>query len=548
MTESKNKKKKQRTDDREQKQMEKEKYWLRKVAKYDYIILYGAGLVGGLTAKRLLANGLEHKIVGYAVSKRDKESPSGEKVNELYVYEIQELKRYAKEALVIVATMPVLHDVITRTLRENGFEQYSLVTTKLYDSFCRNYIADFRRTKTVSFPENVKKRILFLASDNNRTSGAFLCMAELCEMIEEQRKRKQTGKVEDDFAVLVVLPEYGTGEELLIQKGIPYTYIPSKDWGYEIARDQDGIAKLKFAVGQLSNYKAKRELERLIREQSVNLVHCNTTYTYVGALAAKACGIPVVWHLRENMEHQGYRFFTRKWALRLIQQAEQIIAVSEYIRYLLPIRGPEQIRVVYDAVELGTLPVRERVILGMDTVHMLIVGAITPYKGQEELIEACYLLSKKKEITFHLQIVGTGEAAYVEQLREKTRQYHLERQVEFYGASREVGKLYEKADIVFMCSKAEPYGRVTVEAMMTGCLVIGARSGATTELIRAGETGFLYEPGNAGALADCIQKAVSCPEQSRILAKKGQAFARRTFTKERNLCQILEVYREVLRK
>ena len=115
MTESKNKKKKQRTDDREQKQMEKEKYWLRKVAKYDYIILYGAGLVGGLTAKRLLANGLEHKIVGYAVSKRDKESPSGEKVNELYVYEIQELKRYAKEALVIVATMPVLHVGKNRT-------------------------------------------------------------------------------------------------------------------------------------------------------------------------------------------------------------------------------------------------------------------------------------------------------------------------------------------------------------------------------------------------------------------------------------------------
>ena len=370
MTESKNKKKKQRTDDREQKQMEKEKYWIRKVAKYDYIILYGAGLVGGLTAKRLLANGLEHKIVGYAVSKRDQESPSGEKVNELYVYEIQELKRYAKEALVIVATMPVLHDVITRTLQEHGFEQYTLVTTKLYDSFCWNYIVDFRRTKTVSFPGNAQKRILFLASDNNRTSGAFLCMAELCEMIEEQRKRKQTGRAEEDFAALVVLPEYGTGEELLIQKEIPYTYIPSRDWGYEIAKDHDWIATMKFAVGQLSNYKAKRELMRLIREQSVSLVHCNTTYTYVGALAAKACGVPVVWHLRENMEHQGRRFFVRRWALRLLQQAEQIIAVSEYIRYLLPICCPEQIRVVYDAVDLGIASVRKRVILEIGRAHV----------------------------------------------------------------------------------------------------------------------------------------------------------------------------------
>ena len=37
------------------------------------------------------------------------------------------------------------------------------------------------------------------------------------------------------------------------------------------------------------------------------------------------------------------------------------------------------------------------------------------------------------------------------------------------------------------------YGRVTVEAMMNDCVVIGRNSGGTSELIEHEETGFLFD-------------------------------------------------------
>lgn len=57
------------------------------------------------------------------------------------------------------------------------------------------------------------------------------------------------------------------------------------------------------------------------------------------------------------------------------------------------------------------------------------------------------------------------------------------------------------ADVVLICSHWEPFGRVTVEAMLAGKPVI-AISGATVELIHDGVTGLLYDPGNYSVLAN----------------------------------------------
>ena len=151
-----------------------EKQFIKKLMKYEHIIIYGAGLVGGLMAKRLLLfQQLSNKIVGFAVSKK---TGCDSKINGLYIYDIKDLKQYKESAVVMIATMPVLHDEIRETLENDGFKYIGVVTKKLYESFCRNYISDFQKKYPVAFPENAKKRILFMASDNNKTSGAFLCM------------------------------------------------------------------------------------------------------------------------------------------------------------------------------------------------------------------------------------------------------------------------------------------------------------------------------------------------------------------------------------
>ncbi len=512
-----------------------EEQLLRQIKKHGHFIIYGAGMVGELTCNRLIAHGLNERITGFAVSSRQKDSAIDEKLCGFPVYDIHDLEIQKKGAAVIVATLPNLHEEIGKTLQELQFADILFVSQKLYQVFARNHIVDFKKQYPLKFAENAKYRILFIASDNNNISGAFRCMVELCDMLLRR-----------GIAAAVVLPHYGSGARLLSQKNIPYTYVMSQDWGYETSKENKPLEKLRFLAGLPQNRKAKKELISIIKRYSVDLIHCNTTYTYIGALAARCCGIPVVWHLREHMEAQGFRIFHPRQGWSLIRQADHVITVSEYIRSIVPLEGKESVSVVYDTVEMKEQPCMERKILQYKTVQMLIVGVIIQHKRQKELIDACAILKQRNFHDFHLTIVGRGTEKYVNELKRMISEYGLDGFISFYGVSDQVSELYAQSDIAFMCSAAEPYGRVTIEAQMSGCLVIGSDSGATPELILDGKTGYLYEAGSPEALADKIMEAVRHPDDSRKIARAGQEYAHKTYTKERNVREIMDIYDEVL--
>jgi len=92
---------------------------------------------------------------------------------------------------------------------------------------------------------------------------------------------------------------------------------------------------------------------------------------------------------------------------------------------------------------------------------------------------------------------------------------------------------YSWADLVVVCSRDEAFGRVTVEAMKAGKPVIGARSGGTAELIREGENGLLYTPGEVAELAGAIRRVAHDRILAGRLAECGRGWASETFTSDR---------------
>lgn len=512
---------------------DREKQLMNQVREYGHVIIYGAGMVGELVLRCLSIYGLKKHVLGAAVSRRDKSERGS-----LYgvpIYGIEEFEAQKDDILVIVATLPDLHEAMGRRAAELKFRHVIFIAEGLYRKLCKRLIRNYKQNVPLAFPSDVRTRILFMASDNNRVSGAFLCMAELCEQLREQ-----------GIGAGVVLPHYGTGTSLLEEKDIPYTYIESRDWAYKVEDTKTLWQKAGFIAGILSNQKAKRELVSLIREQHVDLVHCNTTYTYIGAVAARHCKIPFVWHLRENLEHQGYRIFRQKSAWNLMQQAGKIVTVSEYIKNLVPFEKKGIAEVLYDAVDQDQTEGCRHEILQGRTVQMIQVGVLIEYKGQKELIEACNLLKRSGTVNFHLLVVGKGLPDYVEEIHELVKKYDLEDNISFYGASNSVASLYAQSDISFMCSKREAYGRVTIESQLSGCLVIGVDSGATPELIEDGKTGYLYKAGDVQNLAEKILVAVSDVERSRKIARNGWIYAENTYTKEKAISRMIGIYEEVL--
>ena len=85
-----------------------------------------------------------------------------------------------------------------------------------------------------------------------------------------------------------------------------------------------------------------------------------------------------------------------------------------------------------------------------------------------------------------------------------------------------------------------------LEAMACGLPIISTRVGAIPEVITDGVEGFLIEPGDIEALADCI---VRLGKDSQLRQRMGDA-ARKTVQQQYSLNamveRLMDIYREVL--
>ncbi len=97
---------------------------------------------------------------------------------------------------------------------------------------------------------------------------------------------------------------------------------------------------------------------------------------------------------------------------------------------------------------------------------------------------------------------------------------------------RRLSNLFERATAFVMPSVYEPFGVAIIEAMAHRLPCIGTATGAIPELIEAGTTGFLIEPGDEDALLDRLRLLAADPALGRRLGEAGFRRYERRFTWE----------------
>ena len=378
-------------------------------------------------------------------------------------------------------------------------------------------------------------KILFIASDNDIGSGAFRSMAKLVELL----------KKDYNVEILVVLPYQGSGKKILDTYGIDSIYIESYDWivSSSIIRPKQIV---KIIKGVILNPKAIKQIQNIIRNERIDLVHINTTYSYVGAKAALNERIPIVWHLREALEEdQRVRIFNKRYGYYLIKKANKIIAISDFVfEKYINIFGKKLIK-VYNGID-EKMYFCKREILCNDVVELLFVGYVCKTKGADQVIKACQRVVKAGYTNIHLNIVGNKEHKFGKNLEDYVNRNGLKNFISFRGVQEELQNYYKKADIMIMASTAEAFGRTTVEAMMAGCLVIGSNSGATPNILGNGIYGVMYHGGDDIELSQKIIKVINNREAYKKIANKGQERAIYDFKAESNAKHIYEEYKKIL--
>jgi glycosyltransferase involved in cell wall biosynthesis len=295
----------------------------------------------------------------------------------------------------------------------------------------------------------------------------------------------------------------------------------------------------------------------MLRRWRCDVVVTNTIAVSSGALAAWLARKPHVWHLHESPFREPRMTFDlgNRWAMGVIDRLSTLFVVvsravaSDYSRYI----EPPRLHIVYQSITSGEgFPgARNEGISDSNRdrnfFQCAIVGSIQPSKGQDEAITA---LSEvvRRGVDAHLMLVGKGEPAYLDRLRSQVKDHGLEQRVTFTGYINDATPFFRAADVALMCSRWEPFGRVTIEAMLAHKAVIASASGGTIELISDGQTGLLYEGGNYVELADKIQYLYENPEARLRLGQAAHAWAVGKFTQERYAGEMLDLFTGVVAK
>lgn len=230
--------------------------------------------------------------------------------------------------------------------------------------------------------------------------------------------------------------------------------------------------------------------------------------------------------------------FVRRW---LAGRASVHVAPSRHIGKRIAL--PRTQLIVH-----GVAPVESRSNPGAGTVNrrsdcFAFVGRLVREKGTEVLIRAAKDLSLD-EPDFHIKILGDGPERPV--LEKMAQELGVGDRIEFVGSVPSEGipaALADAATVIMpsVCEDVAPL--VAVEQLMQGRLLIGSDIGGLGEITNG--FGLKFPPGDASALAACMQRVIHEPRLAEEMGEKARQHALQTFTVERMIEDHLRLYQQL---
>lgn len=296
---------------------------------------------------------------------------------------------------------------------------------------------------------------------------------------------------------------------------------------------------------RLVNLRTARKLSKFVKDEGITLIHSNSSSTFMGAYIAQRCNIPHIWHFREFLWEDfrmrpmlGWKYFYKLVAAT----ATKVICVSDSVmnKYQELIKT-DMIR-IYNGVPGSYNEVKRK---SRKNFNILQAGIISQVKGVDVSIEALGILLSQGIDDIHLYLAGKGNLDFCEAYNERDdikEHVHLMGYVDNLQSLRE-----DKIDAELVCSRSEAFGRVTIEAMQAGLIVIGANTAGTAELITNGNNGFLFENGNAADLANKIKWVYENIENLDQI-RDGALITAKKFSIQNCTRQIDEIYETLCRR
>ena len=313
--------------------------------------------------------------------------------------------------------------------------------------------------------------------------------------------------------------------------------LPSRYDSYFVSqkgyRSSSLTGQIKSALSFIHSREAVKQISRLIRDEKPDLLHCHNIYhqltpSIIGAAAR--LNIPVVLTLHDykpvcpvytqlangqpctkcsdgrfgallsqrcangSIGRSALLWAEARYqaAANSYQRVDKFIAPSRFMRDAVVRRfGEDKVVHIPNGIDSSLIEVPRQ-----DKGFVLYLGRLSPEKGVETLLRA----HAADNATWRLVVAGTGPLS-----QDLKSRFPL---AEFTGhltGDALKTRLRDAAVVVVPSEWHENSPLSILEAMAHAKPIVAARIGGNPELVRDGETGFLFTPKNAQELSRCVK-------------------------------------------
>lgn len=400
---------------------------------------------------------------------------------------------------------------------------------------------------------------------------------------QSNNESNDTGSARQRLApiVLQVLPSLATGgggverttldvAAAITASGAP-AYVASSGGQQVNELDRHGVKHITLPLASKNPLVMRKNVQSLvevIQQYGINIVHARSRApAWSARVAARQTGCSFL-----TTFHGAYNYgagIAGAWKKRynsVMADGDLVIANSNFIadhlrtRYSVP---EERIRVVPRGIDLNvfdpTKATVARVVdlatrwnLPDDASMVMLPGRLTSWKGQSLFIDALALL-KERQGTERFNVVGLlvgsdqGRSAYRAKLEKQIKSRGLAGKVQILGHCPDMAAAYMLTDVVVSASTdPEAFGRVVAEAQAMGRPVVVSNHGGAAEQILADQTGWLFKPNDAEALANALATALALSVAQRAqLAETATKHVHGLYSKTGMCSATLDIYAEL---
>ena len=351
-----------------------------------------------------------------------------------------------------------------------------------------------------------KYNLMFCADYVETHTGSPKALIDLVANLERER-----------FKPLLLIPQNGPLGEIFLSMGGQVTIKKN------ISLARNNI--VSFLVNIL-------QFIKILHSNNIDIVHFNSPGWRNSVLvAAKLLNIPVVLSLHNPYPENA---ITRNFNFNI---AKKLIIVSESMRENFQNHQSilKKITCIHNGVDLfrfrnDTGNIRNSLPVSTEGFLIGFVGQICKRKGIDLFIRAASGVIAEYP-TAQFVVVGedgVGEKGFTDKMKHFASELGIFDSFLFLGKRNDIPEIMNSLDFLVVPSRAEPFGKVIIEAMACKKCVIATNVGGIPEIIHDGMNGLLVPKEDCLAL----QKAIITLIKDRSLRKKMGEEGYRTVTEK----------------